>query len=215
MWLTLYGSCPLTQLSWAFFSPMLNLDAVKNLQPIPSAARVDYPQLSVTDRCNPGFLRTISRPRRTCRSGRDFHRRTIVRWTGTPAWAMLTAWHVFPSVWISSRPAAPWARAWWSCWNAFPKKALSGKARRSWARSYRKAWLLLQSVHQTFGAPAVVTETGGAAGGGSRLTELGTKLVRTFRAIEKNASGAVEGEMRALSVLVQENAVAHRKTRKA
>ena len=81
--------------------------------------------------------------------------------------------------------------------------------------SYRKAWLLLQSVHQTFGAPAVVTETGGAAGGGSRLTELGTKLVRTFRAIEKNASGAVEGEMRALSVLVQENAVAHRKTRKA
>ena len=32
--------------------------------------------------------------------------------------------------------------------------------------SYRKAWLLLQGLHRTFGGPVVVTETGGAAGGG-------------------------------------------------
>jgi molybdate transport system regulatory protein len=81
--------------------------------------------------------------------------------------------------------------------------------------SYRKAWLLLQGMHQTFGAPVVVTETGGLAGGGTQLTELGTKLVCTFRAMEKNAANAVEDQMRALSVLVQENAVARRETRKA
>ena len=80
--------------------------------------------------------------------------------------------------------------------------------------SYRKAWLLLQHMHQTFGAPVVVTETGGSAGGGARLTDLGTKLLRTFRAIEENVSRAADSEMRALSALVQENAVGRHKTRK-
>jgi molybdate transport system regulatory protein len=72
--------------------------------------------------------------------------------------------------------------------------------------SYRKAWLLLQGLQRTFGGPVVVTETGGAAGGGARLTELGTKLFRTYRTVEKTAARAVESDMLALAALVQKDA---------
>jgi molybdate transport system regulatory protein len=72
--------------------------------------------------------------------------------------------------------------------------------------SYRKAWLLLQGMHKTFGAPVVATETGGSAGGGARLTELGGRLLKTYRAIEKNASSAVHDEIQSLSALVQNDA---------
>src|ERR1700761_4288550 len=58
------------------------------------------------------------------------------------------------------------------------------KAAASMEMSYRKAWLLLQGMHKTFGAPVVATETGGSAGGGAKLTELGGRLLKTYRAIE-------------------------------
>jgi molybdate transport system regulatory protein len=58
----------------------------------------------------------------------------------------------------------------------------------------------------------VVTETGGAAGGGARLTELGNKLLRTYRAVEKTAARAVESDMLALAALVQKDAAPLGKT---
>ena len=42
--------------------------------------------------------------------------------------------------------------------------------------SYRHAWLLLQAVEDTFGAPVISTATGGAKGGGAKLTELGKTI---------------------------------------
>ena len=72
--------------------------------------------------------------------------------------------------------------------------------------SYRKAWLLLQDMHKTFGAPVVATETGGSAGGGAQLTELGTRLLKTYRTIEKSAAHAVDVEMQSLSALLQNDA---------
>ena len=72
--------------------------------------------------------------------------------------------------------------------------------------SYRKAGLLLKGLERTFGGPVVVTETGGAAGGGARLTELGNKLLWTYRAVEKTAAHAVESDMLALAALVQKDA---------
>jgi molybdate transport system regulatory protein len=80
------------------------------------------------------------------------------------------------------------------------------KAALSMDMSYRKAWLLLKGMQQTFGGPVVVTETGGAAGGGAQLTELGARLLTTFRAIEKKATSAVGSEMQALAALVQNDA---------
>ncbi len=61
--------------------------------------------------------------------------------------------------------------------------------------SYRHAWLLVQAVEDTFGAPVISTATGGARGGGAKLTELGRSLVAKYRAIESQASKATAGEL--------------------
>jgi molybdate transport system regulatory protein len=86
------------------------------------------------------------------------------------------------------------------------------KAAASMGMSYRKAWLLVSGMQGTFGAPVVVTETGGASGGGARLTELGRRLLKTFRDIEKNAERAAETEMAALNAMVRKDALPRSKT---
>src|SRR5262245_29846396 len=65
--------------------------------------------------------------------------------------------------------------------------------------SYRHAWLLLQAVEDTFGAPVILTATGGAKGGGAKLTELGRTLVTCYRQIESQAAKATAGELSQLS----------------
>ena len=52
--------------------------------------------------------------------------------------------------------------------------------------SYRKAWLLLKALEETFGAPLVATSTGGKAGGGARLTPLGTLVASRYRSLESS-----------------------------
>jgi molybdate transport system regulatory protein len=80
------------------------------------------------------------------------------------------------------------------------------KAAASMEMSYRKAWLLVQGMQQTFGGAVVVTETGGTAGGGAQLTELGSKLLKTYRAIESRAARAADSEMQTLSAMVGKGA---------
>lgn len=65
--------------------------------------------------------------------------------------------------------------------------------------SYRHAWLLLQAVEDTFGAPVINTATGGAKGGGAKLTELGKTIVARYRAIEAQAAKAAADELTELS----------------
>jgi molybdate transport system regulatory protein len=65
--------------------------------------------------------------------------------------------------------------------------------------SYRHAWLLLQAVEDTFGAPVISTATGGAKGGGARLTELGRTLVAKYRSIETQAAKATAGDLTELT----------------
>lgn len=88
------------------------------------------------------------------------------------------------------------------------------KAAASMDMSYRKAWLLLQGMQKTFGGPVVATETGGSAGGGAQLTELGIKLVQTYRALEQSAARAVDEQMRSLAGLVQKDAAPRGKSRR-
>ncbi len=61
--------------------------------------------------------------------------------------------------------------------------------------SYRHAWLLLQAVEETFGAPVITTATGGAKGGGAKLTELGKNIIARYRLIESQAAKAAAGEL--------------------
>lgn len=72
--------------------------------------------------------------------------------------------------------------------------------------SYRRAWLLLQSIEETFGAPAIATATGGAQGGGATLTKLGHALVEHYRRAEANAARAAAREMAALTRLARSGA---------
>jgi molybdate transport system regulatory protein len=65
--------------------------------------------------------------------------------------------------------------------------------------SYRHAWLLLQAVEDTFGAPVISTATGGAKGGGAKLTEFGRSLVAKYRSIESQAARAAAGELSELT----------------
>ena len=65
--------------------------------------------------------------------------------------------------------------------------------------SYRHAWLLLQAVEDTFGAPVISTATGGAKGGGAKLTDLGRSLVQRYRMIESQAAKATTAELSELS----------------
>ena len=66
------------------------------------------------------------------------------------------------------------------------------------AMSYRHAWLLVAAVEKTFGAPVATTTTGGAKGGGAKLTKLGRTVVSRYRAVEKYATRATSGELWAL-----------------
>jgi molybdate transport system regulatory protein len=80
------------------------------------------------------------------------------------------------------------------------------KAAASMEMSYRKAWLLVQGLQQTFGGAGVITETGGTAGGGAQLTDLGVKLIKAYRTIEVRAAEAAGQEMQMLAALVQKDA---------
>jgi molybdate transport system regulatory protein len=56
-------------------------------------------------------------------------------------------------------------------------------AARSMSMSYRRAWLLVGELNRLFDAPVVLTQIGGNARGGARLTRFGAKLVRSYEEI--------------------------------
>lgn len=59
--------------------------------------------------------------------------------------------------------------------------------------SYKRAWNLVGALNRDFTEPLVITEKGGAGGGGgARLTELGYEILQRFRRIE--AAMLAEGQ---------------------
>jgi molybdate transport system regulatory protein len=88
-------------------------------------------------------------------------------------------------------------------------------AAASMGLSYRKAWLLVQEMQDTFNGAVVTTEIGGSDGGGTKLTELGTNLLKTYRRIENRAQRAAEADLVALAALVKANAPRRRSGRRA
>lgn len=63
-------------------------------------------------------------------------------------------------------------------------------AGRAVGMSYRRAWMLINEMNTGFGQPVVEAQIGGKAGGGARLSPLGTDLVAHYRAIERAAEKA-------------------------
>lgn len=72
------------------------------------------------------------------------------------------------------------------------------QAGRSLGMSYRRAWLLVDDLNRSFRAPVVVTQPGGARGGGAELTRFGREVIKKYRAIESRAEAAAKRQMRAL-----------------
>jgi molybdate transport system regulatory protein len=61
-------------------------------------------------------------------------------------------------------------------------------AAREMDMSYRRAWLLIDEMNRMFKEPVIAAVTGGAHGGGARLTDLGRNVVATYRAIEADSA---------------------------
>jgi molybdate transport system regulatory protein len=66
------------------------------------------------------------------------------------------------------------------------------EAARQMEMSYRRAWLLIDEVNGIFGKPVVETATGGAGGGGAKITPLGEAVIVVFRAIENEATELIQ-----------------------
>ncbi|MEO8145467.1 MAG: LysR family transcriptional regulator [Betaproteobacteria bacterium] len=69
-------------------------------------------------------------------------------------------------------------------------------AAREIGMSYRRAWQLVESLNADFREPVVETATGGARGGGARVTPFGARVVAQFRAMEHKASKAVAADLK-------------------
>ena len=61
---------------------------------------------------------------------------------------------------------------------------------------YRTAWYKLKDLEACWGMPLLVTESGGAQGGGSHLTPEAGQMVRHFRRIEAGICQLVEERFR-------------------
>lgn len=83
------------------------------------------------------------------------------------------------------------------------------EAARQMEMSYRRAWLLIDEVNGIFGKPVVETATGGAGGGGAKITPLGEAVVAAFRAIENEATELIQ--LKLAKLLTQRGRV-HRET---
>lgn len=66
-------------------------------------------------------------------------------------------------------------------------------AGRALGMSYRRTWLLVDTMNRCWERPLVETETGGAHGGGARVSELGHAVLAGYRALQHRLDGTVIG----------------------
>ena len=59
------------------------------------------------------------------------------------------------------------------------------KASQELGMSYKKAWSLVEEINRCFGKEIVKKQTGGAGGGGTKLTKTGEKIVEEFLRLKK------------------------------
>ncbi len=75
-------------------------------------------------------------------------------------------------------------------------------AAKSLDMSYRRAWVLLDEMNRSLREPAVQSAKGGAAGGGSVLTEAGRRVVALYRTVESKSTVACRAEIRKLLAML-------------
>ena len=66
------------------------------------------------------------------------------------------------------------------------------KAAKSIEMSYRHAWLLVEDMNVKASRPLVVRSTGGRGGGGTALTEEGSRAIEHFKGIQEKIKNFLE-----------------------
>jgi molybdate transport system regulatory protein len=79
--------------------------------------------------------------------------------------------------------------------------SISQSARRM-GMSYRRAWLLVDTMNRCFREPVVASATGGAGGGGARLTDFGARVLAQFRRMQGRVDRAIRGDLEKFSDLL-------------
>lgn len=74
-------------------------------------------------------------------------------------------------------------------------------AGRALDMTYRRAWELVDHMNKAFGRPLVAGQTGGAGGGGAKLTDLGREVVMRYRALQAATEAAAAEHVAALEAL--------------
>lgn len=74
-------------------------------------------------------------------------------------------------------------------------------AGRALDMTYRRAWELVDHMNKAFGRPLVAGQTGGAGGGGAKLTDLGREVVTRYRALQAATDAAAAEHVAALEAL--------------
>jgi molybdate transport system regulatory protein len=80
------------------------------------------------------------------------------------------------------------------------------EAGRRLGMSYQRVWSLVRAMNGDFIEPLVLTQRGGAAGGGAVLTKTGTQALAIYRAIERDAERAVTRRLPQLLALIRPEA---------
>jgi len=68
-------------------------------------------------------------------------------------------------------------------------------AARALGMSYRRAWLLVEEMNTSFREPLVATATGGANGGGARITAFARTILSRYERMTMKAEAAVAQDM--------------------
>lgn len=72
--------------------------------------------------------------------------------------------------------------------------------------SYQRVWSLVQAMNADFVEPLVLAQRGGTAGGGASLTEVGSRVLAIYRAVERDAQRAVARRLPQLLELIRPQA---------
>lgn len=74
--------------------------------------------------------------------------------------------------------------------------------------SYRRTWLLVDTMNRCFQQPLVETATGGAQGGGTRLTDFGFEVLQHYRRLQHEIQQLSEQHFSAFKPLLRKKPLA-------
>lgn len=74
--------------------------------------------------------------------------------------------------------------------------------------SYRRTWLLVDTMNRCFQQPLVETATGGAQGGGTRLTDFGLEVLQHYRRLQHEIQQLSEQHFSAFKPLLRKKPLA-------